>query len=380
MAIEELEGALGIGWYERGEGRLGYRKGFRRRGFTTSNGKHEMDFPRGFFFEPGPEGKKEWNSQIVPRYARRTEEVEGAVVMSYLCGTNTRRVQQALSPLLEGAALSRSNISRITARLSRHHEAWRQKDLTEDDIAILFLDGFNLKIRIGGKVEPFPVLCAIGVRTDGTKVLLALELRTSESTAAWNSLTEGLGARGVKQPVLVLIDGNEGLRNAVKTTWPWVEVQRCTTHKLRNLYTHAPKRHHDEIKRDYHAIVYARSEKKARAAWRRFERKWEETCPGVVKSLREGGDELLTFHRYPKAMWKCLRTTNCIERMNEEFRRRVKTQGSFPNSQAGPRLIFGLVASGLVRLRRIDGWKQLRKVVDAKRREMGLNKVLDKAA
>jgi transposase-like protein len=377
---EELETALGIGRYERGESRKGYRNGVRKRTFTTRNGKHKIEFPRGAYSETGPDGKREWNSKLIPRYARRTEAVEDALVMSYLCGTNTRKIRNALGPLLEGAALSKSTVSRIVARLAEHFDAWRKRDLSGEDIAIIFLDGFNLKIRLGRKVNSIPVLAVIGVRTDGTKVLLALELRTSESEAAWSAVTDDLCDRGVKTPVLAVIDGNKGLRKAVKNTWPWIDVQRCTKHKLENLYTHAPKRFYDEIKTDYHAIVYAKSEAEARAAWKCFEKKWSGDCPGVVKSLNEGGYELLTFFKYPESMWKALRTTNCIERMNGEFRRRVKTQGSLPNTDAGLKLLFGLFACGLISMRRIHGWRELPAAVAYKRAQVGLIKSLDKVA
>jgi len=380
MVNEELDAALGMGWYERGEVRRGYRKGKRMRSFTTRTGKHEIAMPRGAYHEAGPDGKKEWNSALLPRYARRTEEVEEAIVKSYLCGSNTRRVVHALSPLLEGAALSKSTVSRIVARLSVAFEAWRKRDLSHENIAVLFLDAIHLKIRLGRKVESIPVLAAIGVRQDGTRILLALEVRTSESEAAWNAMTEALAQRGVKTPVLAVIDGNAGLRKAVKATWPWIDVQRCTKHKLGNLYTHAPKRHYDEIKEDYHAIAYAESEAKARRAYERFQKKWKKDCPGVVKSLEEGGEELLTFFRYPKTTWKMLRTTNRIERMNEEFRRRVKTQGSLPNTEAGLKLLYGLFASGLITLRRIDGWNDLAEIVQAKRMQHGLIASLHQAA
>jgi len=132
-----------------------------------------------------------------------------------------------------------------------------------------------------------------------------------------------------------------------------------TKHKLENLATHAPKRSYDAIKADYHAIVYAADPASARAAWKRFERRWAKTSPAVVTSLREGGEELLAFLGWPKAMWKMLRTTNCIERLNEEFRRRVKAQGSLPNASAGLKLLYGIVAEGVITLRRIDGWSLL---------------------
>jgi putative transposase len=380
MANEELELALGIGRYERGEGRLGYRKGVRERSFTTKSGVHALAMPRAAYFDPGPDGKKEWNSKLVPRYARRTEAVEEALVAAYLCGTNTRRIKRSLSPLLSGAALSKSTVSRLVARLSEQFEVWKGRDLADDDIAMVFLDGFRLKLRIGRRVESVPVLCAVGVRSDGSKVLLCLEVRSSESSAAWRSVTDDLCRRGVKAPVLAVIDGSKGLGDAVKATWPWIEVQRCTKHKLENLFSHAPKRLYEEIKADYHAIVYAESEGAARKAWARFERKWEKSCPAVVKSLQEGGEELLTFFRFPRSLWKSLRTTNVIERMNGEFRRRVKTQGGLPDSEAGLRLLFGLFASGQITMRKIGGWRDLPAFIAAKRAEMGLQKPLDKVA
>jgi len=380
MVEEELEAALGIGWDERGPGRLGYRKGIRKRTFTTRNGSHRIAMPRAAYFESGADGKREWHSELIGRYARRSEEVEEALIRSYLCGTSTRRVREALCPLLDGAALSSSTVSRVVARLAEQFDAWRGRELSGEDIAVMFLDGLNLKVRLGGKVETVPVLSVLGVRSDGTRLMLALELRTSESEAAWGAVTESLAARGVKTPVLAVIDGNQGLHSAVKASWPWIDVQRCTKHKLENLATHAPKRLYEEIKRDYHAIVYAQSEGQARGAYTRFEHKWEKHCPAVVKSLREAGGELLTFYRYPSAIWKMLRTTNCIERVNEEFRRRVKTQSSLPNADAALKILYGMCAIGLVAVRRIDGWRQLPAAVQTMRLKHGLIDPLDTAA
>src|SRR5438552_683359 len=121
----------------------------------------------------------------------------------------------------------------------------------------------------------------------------------------------------------------------------------------------APKHALDEIRDDFHRIAYAASADAARVAYGAFERAWNKLCPGVVASLWEGGDELLTFFRFPKAQWKTLRTTNVIERLHEEFRRRVKTQGSLPSEDAALVLLFSLVASGQMRLRRIDGWRKI---------------------
>jgi putative transposase len=189
--------------------------------------------------------------------------------------------------------------------------------------------------------------------------LLALDLCSVESFAAWKGCLDDLAARGLRAPVLCIIDGNAGLRRAVGEVWPRATVQRCCVHKLRNLERKAPKHALAAIRDDFHRIVHATSADEARSAYAGFERTWANRCPGVVTSLREGGDELLTFLRFPKAQWKTLRTTNTIERLHEEFRRRVKTQGSLPTEDAAVVLLFSLIASGQIKLRRIDGWRKI---------------------
>jgi putative transposase len=125
----------------------------------------------------------------------------------------------------------------------------------------------------------------------------------------------------------------------------------------------APKHAPAETRDDFHRIVYATNADAARTAYAAFERTWGKRCPGAVTSLREGGDELLTFFTLPKAQWKTLRTTNTIERLHEEFRRRVKTQGSLPSEDAAIVLLFSLVASGQIKLRKIDGWRKIAAVL-----------------
>ncbi len=159
------------------------------------------------------------------------------------------------------------------------------------------------------------------------------------------------------------IDGCPGLRQALAAVWPAVPVQRCAVHKLRNLLAKAPRHAHDALREDFHAIVYARTAAEAEKAYEQFETRWAKPCQRVVESLREAGPELLTVFRFPKRLWKGLRTTNVIERLHEEFRRRVKTQASLPNERAVLILLWGLMASGQLRLRRIDGWQGLSAVM-----------------
>jgi len=175
---------------------------------------------------------------------------------------------------------------------------------------------------------------------------LALELCGGESFAAWKNCLDNLVTRGFRAPILCIIDGNAGLRRAVGLVWPRAAVQRCCVHKLRNLERKAPKHALAEIRDEFHRIVHAANADAARAAYAAFERTWAKHCPGVVTSLREGGDELLTFFAFPKAQWKSPRSTNVIERLHEEFRRRVKMQGSLTGEDVALVLLFSLVASG----------------------------------
>jgi putative transposase len=190
-----------------------------------------------------------------------------------------------------------------------------------------------------------------------------MELCNGESFAAWIGCLHDLVARGLRAPLLCIIDGNAGLRRAVGEIWPQAAVQRCCVHKLRNLERKAPKHALVEIRDDFHRIVYAVSAEAALIAYAAFERTWGKRCPGVVKSLPEGGDELLTFFRVPTAQGKALRSTNVFERLHEEFRRRVKTQGSLPSEDAALVLLFSLVASGQIKLRKIDGWRKIAAVL-----------------
>ena len=360
LAEAELAGVLAAGIYERREGRRGYRNGKRQRSISTGLGATVIELPRARIIEG--ERDKEWQSGLIARYQRRARSVDQALLGCYLSGANGRRIRGALSPVLRGAALSKSAISRLVGRLEALFTQWRSRSLASEAVVFLYLDAIALRVRIANKVISVPVLVGLGVKEDGQKVILDLELFQSESSSCWEGFFEGLISRALKPPCLVIIDGNKGLRVAVEKNWPGTAVQRCTVHKLRNLERHAPRHALEEVKSDYHRIVYGESLEQAKKAYRDFISKWKKLAPKVVVSLEEAGDELLTFYRFPKSQWKSLRTTNSIERINGEFRRRVKTQSSLPDARAAERLLFGLIITGQIQIRRIDGWRDLKQV------------------
>jgi len=358
---EELEGVLGSGWYERSERRRGYRNGSCRRQVTTQAGTRELKVPRARLVDAGGR-TREFRSELLPRYARRTRQIDEAILGIYLGGANSRRIRKALEPLLGEDNLSKSAVSRVVGRLKALFEQWSSRDLSAERYGVIFLDGFHLKVRMARRVVSVPVLAALGVGDDGQKVLVALQLAPSESSAQWGHLLGDLQRRGLPAPLLIVVDGGSGLNKAV-SGWKEVKIQRCVVHKLRNLQEHCPVHARAEMTRDYGKIIYARDGLAARKAHEEFVRKWSVLRPEVARSLEEAGSELLTYYEFPKSMWKSIRTTNSLENLNREFRRRTKTQASFSTEEAALRLLYGLVAFDQIKLRKIDGYRDLARLM-----------------
>ncbi len=355
---EEVASALGAPRSQRVAERSGYRHGRKSRRLTLRTGTVRVEVPRARLVD-GEGREREWQSQLVPRYRRSSAEVEQSVLSVYLAGTNTRRIRGALEPLLTGAALSKSAVSRLVLRLEESYRTWQRRDLAEEKIVYLYLDAIYPKVRSAGRVVSLAVLVALGVRANGEKVLLSLLTAGAESTDGWQMLLDDLAARKLGRPRLVISDGNPGLAAALDQRWPGLPHQRCTVHKLRNLIAKAPKHAHEAVREEYHRIVYAERLDAAQKAREAFLGKWKRQCPGVAASLEEAGEELLTFFQFPESQWLSLRTTNAIERMQLEFRRRVKTQAALPNEGAVLRVFFGLWISGQMKLRRIKGYRDI---------------------
>jgi transposase-like protein len=355
---EELAAALGAGPSSRVEERRGYRHGTRERTLTTTLGPATFEMPRARLVAADG-ARKEWRSETVRRYERRTARLDEAILGVYLCGANTRRIRGALAPILRGGPLSKDAVSRLVGRLAQDFTAWSERDLAGEAIRYLIQDGWYPKVRIGKRRVVVPVLVTLGVRDDGERLILDMRMAGEESGASWSEVLASLTRRKMSTPVLAIIDGNPGLHAALEKQWPSIGIQRCTAHKLRNLTSKAPAGLREELKEDYRRMVYAEDAAAIEKARTAFARKWKLRCPPVIASFVEAGDELFTFTRFPKSQWKALRTTNALERINGEFRRRTKTQSSLPSSDAVILLLFGLLRSGAVKLRRMDGWEDM---------------------
>jgi putative transposase len=331
----------------------GHRHGRRTRRLVGSFGAVEIAVPRARLRGAGG-AAREWRSAVLPRYARRTRQVEALIAGAYLAGTNTRRVRRALAALFKGA-IAKDTVSRVWRKVKTDWEAWSRRSLAEEDVVRLIVDGTVVRARLDRRAATISLLVVLGVRRDGRKVLLAVKNMGGESEAAWRAVLDDLIARGLRTPEFLIIDGAAGLEKALAALWPAVPTQRCTVHKHRNLLAHAPDHLHEEVSADYTDMIYAGTAEEVAARRQAFIREWRLRCRAVADSLEEAGERLFTFTRLPPSRWRSARTTNAVERLHEEFKRRIKTQTVLPSPETAAMLFRALLASGQITMRKVDG-------------------------
>ena len=361
----ELDAALARPRYGRSQmasneakaGVTGHRHGSRTRSLTGTFGPIEIAVPRARLATS--EGKtSEWKSQALRAYQRRTLAADALIASTYLAGTNTRRVRRALAALF-GGTVGKDVVSRTWRKVKSDWDAWNSRSLAGDPIVRLILDGTVVRVRLDRKATSISLLVVLGVRADGQKVLLAIRSMGGESAEAWRTVLGDLIKRELRRPEFLIVDGAPGLDKAIAAVWDGVLVQRCTVHKHRNLLAHAPERLHEEITSDYNDMIYATTPEEIAARRKAFIRKWRLKHRAVADSLEEAGDRLFTFARLPPSQWRSLRTTNAIERLHEEFKRRIKTQTVLPSADTAAMLFWALLASGQINMRKVDGWQTL---------------------
>ena len=361
----ELDAALARPRYGRSQmadneakaGVTGHRHCSRTRSLTGTFGPIEIAVPRVRLTTA--EGKTtEWKSQALRAYQRRTLAADALIASTYLAGTNTRRVRRALAALF-GGTVGKDVVSRTWRKVKSDWDAWNSRSLAEEPIVRLILDGTVVRVRLDRKATSISLLVVLGVRADGQKVLLAIKSMGGESAEAWRTVLGDLVKRGLRRPELLIVDGAPGLDKAIAAVWDGVPVQRCTVHKHRNLLAHAPERLHEEITSDYNDMIYAATPEEIAARRKAFIRKWRLKHRAIADSLEEAGDRLFTFARLPPSQWRSVRTTNAIERLHEEFKRRIKTQTVLPSADTAAMMFWALLASGQISMRKVDGWQTL---------------------
>ena len=311
-----------------------YRNGYYERDFVTRFGTLRLRIARTrgrAFLPPG-----------IGAFQRRAEDVLLLIREAFLRGISTRQVGRVVG-IVTGEAVSAQTVSTVAKSLDRLVRRFHQAPL-KDEWAYLFLDGVSLRVRRPSGRKRVQMLVAYGVRRDGQRRLLAFQRSPGESECAWEGFLREMYRRGLEGRNLQLIvtDGCAGLAAALQTVYPRVAHQRCWVHKMRNILEKVRKRDYDAVKQDAQAIYRAESLGRAQRAFQKFQARWREAYPGIVRQLERDLPELLSFFHFPRHLWRKLRTTNVIERCFVEVRRRTRPMVCFVNVQSVDRIVFSI--------------------------------------
>lgn len=332
MLEAEMVDALGAGKGERTAARLGYRSGYYSRTLVTRVGKLELRVPQ------DRDGR--FSTELFERYQRSEQALVSTLAEMYVQGVSTRKVK-AITEELCGHSFSASAISAINKRLDASLAAFARRRLAEP-FAYLILDARYEKVREGGIVASQAVLIAVGIDWDGRRQILAVEMANRESRSSWKDLLLGLRDRGLHGVELVVADDHAGLRAAIREVLTEAVYQRCYVHFLRNALDHLPRKADDDCLQELRWLYDRRSAEEARRDLAAWIAKWSGRYPKLVAWAEEAIEETLTFYRLPRQHHKHLKSTNMLERLNEEIRRRTYVVRIFPNSAACLRLVRAL--------------------------------------
>lgn len=323
----EITEHLRRGYYEHGTERAvkGERNGYRETLLDTPIGQVSYDRP---LVARAPE----FHSQYHVPYMRRPKEFAEAVCDMYVNGIATGNVKRALKSVAGSRArLSKASVSRVTKKLRKDFDEWKRRDLSQHKVVYLFLDAIRVKMRFDSSGKQ-SVMIAYAVLEDGTFETLSIAVRNSESNGAWDSMVLDLKERGMKEPLLTISDGNDGVIHSIDTHLPTSLRQRCVKHKIENILECVPKENHDEVKRSLHRIfIGAASLEQAKMAIEDFRHRYKTRYPSAVECLERDLPQCLTYFVFPVSHWKLIRTSNRLERMNGEIKRRLKAIGHHPD-------------------------------------------------
>ena len=315
--------------HERTETRRDVRNGSYSRRLTTTSGEVELEVPR--------TRTRGAATAVIGRYKRRAPELDAAITEAYVGGVSTRKMA-GITQALIGANVSRSTVSRVTARLEERVDALRREPLTEP-MPYLFLDATFLDARWARAVENVSILVAYGVGPDGKRRLLAVTIGAQESEDSWADLLRQLVDRGLHGVRLVISDAHAGLKNAVRLLLPEVAHQRCTVHLTRNVMAKAPTRLRARVAHEAVRILHAPSEAEAKKRLAEFEKGLGQQVPESARCLHHGFDAATRYFDFPREHWRRIRSTNGLERLHGEIKRRIKSIGAFPDRASALRLV-----------------------------------------
>ena len=339
---EEVTTFIGAFPYARTPTRRDQRNGTYTRDLVTTVGKIEA--------VPVPRTRKGFQTQLFERYHRRQGELDAAIREMFVYGASTRRVGEVVETLT-GTQASPSTVSRVFHTLDEEFQAWKTRPL-EAHYPYVFADGTYFTVIYDGAGQKMPILAVIGINDQGAREVLAFTVGERENQGAWEDLLEQLKTRGVTQVDLWITDGNQAMLNAVQRKFPAAARQRCVKHKMDNVLSYVPDKQRAAVEPELKAIFYQDNRAQADQAAAAFCEKYLQTYPTAVACLKRDLDACLTFYAFPKAHWKTIRTTNVIERLfNEVKRRSHKMAAAFRNEDSCLLLFYAVVRS--LKFRRI---------------------------
>jgi len=360
---EEVEEFLGRAHYQRGRRRCqGWRNGYEPGKVKTAEGKLDLALPR------VRESEEPFHSRLVPFFRGGSDGLGRLVRAMYVRGLSTRDVEGMFLEVLGQPVLSKSGVSRIAAQLQADFDAWRKRNLSQLRVVYLFLDAIYLALRQGTD-EKEGVLCAYGILESGKKVLLHLALGSRESHEAWLTFLHDLTARGLNEPLLVVSDKHKALRRAVREVFPHAFRQPCLAHKTRNILCKLPRKAQKEMKLLLHHVFRAPSYHEGMERGKELIARFQGMYPSAMECLGEDLGECLTYLKFPEAHWKAIRTTNLLERLFGEGRRRTKVVPRFPTESSGLRLLFATLITASRSWRGVKMTPDTWWVLEALRRE-----------
>jgi putative transposase len=319
--------------YQRHEGRVDQANGFYHRELTTRRGTFELQVPRtrsGLF-----------HSQVIPRYQRRDKAVDEAIKSVFVLGVSTRQAGRALAALLD-EAVSAGTVSNVCKVLDEAVAKFHHRALS-DHYEYLLLDAVSVRLRLVGAVQRRMVLCAYGITAEGKRELIDYLIVKAEGEDTWKAFLLDLYRRGLtgEHLQLVVTDGQKGAAKAIAYVWPRTAHQRCWVHKLRNL-SNRLKASQQSCVAEAREIYEAPNKQAATKRFRLWKAKWSRPAPAAVRCLEQDLEALLEFFDCPRRLWKKLRTTNAIERLFVEVRRRIRTMCAFTTRSSCERILFSV--------------------------------------
>lgn len=315
----ELSHFIGREPYERSyAGATNHRNGIYSKNFTVKNfGDLKIDVPR--------DRRGEFKSKVIKKYEKYDGRLKKDLSLLFLSGLSTRNIE-IISKGLIGRKISSSEVSVANKELYSGIDLWRTRPLHDCKIKYMYVDGVNFNMRQGRKIEKLPMLVVVGVKQDNRKIFLTIQKGDKESSTTWREIFKDLKGRGLNKNLVSLgiMDGLTGLEKVFEDEFPNSKVQRCQVHVARNVLSKVSRGEKKEVADSLRDIFYASSKKKAEGYFLKFIEKYEKIHPSAVKCLTNVIDRCLTFYSFPEEEWISLRTTNQIERVNKEFKRRTK--------------------------------------------------------